>query len=102
RHDAEGPGPESAEDGISPVWIRLGLCAGSVAFRRVARSLWIEARLRHRNHLVVDLRISHRFCGLRGCERGLHRDLCFEDLFRTGAIAGVSGQWTHLRRMVSG
>ena len=48
----------------------------------LARSLRIEARLRHRHHSVVDLCISHRLCRLRGRQRGLHRDFCSEDTVR--------------------
>ena len=48
--DAEDPEPDAASDGLSALRLRMGLRAGPIALRRPARSLRIEARLRHRHH----------------------------------------------------
>jgi hypothetical protein len=67
--------PDPAAHGLSALRLRLGLRAGPVALGRPARSLRIEARLRHRHHRLVHLRLSHRLRRLPRRQRRLHRHL---------------------------
>ncbi len=55
----------------------MGLRAGTIALRRAARPIRLETRLRHRDHSLVHLRISHRLRRIRVSEPGVHNNFYF-------------------------
>ncbi len=87
--------------GMVVLGLRLGIRAGTVAGRKSAGPLWIEASLWREHCWLVIMCVA---CGLRWIspgDGGVLCDLCVAAFVGAGAVAGVSGKRAHRCKLVS-